>query len=179
MTTQEVYQVEGPLSTAWPAYRPGPWLSLIAAPVLLIAPFVSAIAAGDWLHAAYVVLIGGVFGVAVTLPFGARRSPTVLTELVFVVLLLLCTGYLVLWQEGKALLFPLLAVAASLAIRPGAPSIQPASSGESSGLSRSSASRSAATAIDETDARTSASAKRRLNPPASAADRGTPHRARR
>ena len=104
-------------ATAWLAYRPGPWLALVAAPVLLVAPLVTAIAAGDWARAGYVVLIGAVFGIAVLLPFGSRRRPTAVTEAVFVALLLLCTGYLVLWPTGQALLFPLLAVAASLAIR--------------------------------------------------------------
>ncbi|WP_139417930.1 sensor histidine kinase [Agromyces laixinhei] len=105
------------LRPAWIAYRPGPWLALIAAPVLLIAPLVAAVTTADWARAAYVLLLGGVFGVAVTLPFGARRRPTVVTELVFVALLLLCAGYILLWQTGQALLFPLLAVAAALAIR--------------------------------------------------------------
>lgn len=117
MTTHELHQTAGQPATAWPAYRPGPWLSLIAAPVLLIAPLVSAIADADWARAAYVVLIGAVFGIAVSLPFGARRHPSVTSEAAFVALLLLCTGYLVLWPEGQALLFPLLAVAAALAIR--------------------------------------------------------------
>ncbi|MRG60264.1 sensor histidine kinase [Agromyces sp. CFH 90414] len=106
-----------PPPMAWLAYRPGPWLSLIAAPVLLVAPLVAALAAADWARVAAVLLLGGVFGLTVTLPFGSRRRPTVATELLFVALLLLCSGYLVLWRTGQALLFPLLAVAASLAIR--------------------------------------------------------------
>ncbi|ANJ26083.1 sensor histidine kinase [Agromyces aureus] len=104
-------------ATTWLAYRPGPWLALVAAPVLLIAPLVAAIMAGDWARIAYVLLLGGVFGAAVSLPFGSRRRPTAVTEAVFVALLLLCSGYLVLWRTEQALLFPLLAVAASLAIR--------------------------------------------------------------
>ncbi|GAA1504175.1 two-component system sensor histidine kinase DesK [Agromyces terreus] len=118
MTTIDELHGSTPRPTAtWLAYRPGPWLSLIAAPVLLLAPLVSAISAGDWGRAAYVLLLGGVFAVAVTLPFGSRRRPTVVTELLFALLLLLCTGYLVLWHVDEALLFPLLAVAASLAVR--------------------------------------------------------------
>ena len=104
-------------TATWLAYRPGPWLALVAAPVLLVAPLVAAIAAGEWARGAYVVLLGAVFGVAVLLPFGSRRRPSAVSEVVFVALLLLCTGYLVLWPTGQALLFPLLAVAASIAIR--------------------------------------------------------------
>ncbi|GAA1752530.1 sensor histidine kinase [Agromyces humatus] len=104
-------------ATRWIVYRPGPWLPLIAAPVLLIAPLVAAIVAGDWLRAGYVLLIGAVFGISVSLPFGSRRRPTAVTEWVFFALLLICAGYLVAWRTGQALLFPLLAVAASLAIR--------------------------------------------------------------
>jgi len=104
-------------TATWLAYRPGPWLALVAAPVLLVAPLVAAIAAGEWARGAYVVLLGAVFGVAVSLPFGSRRRPSAVSEIVFVALLLLCTGYLVLWPTGQALLFPLLAVAASIAIR--------------------------------------------------------------
>ncbi|KQM82581.1 sensor histidine kinase [Agromyces sp. Leaf222] len=117
MTTIDDLQDSARRAPAWLAYRPGPWLSLIAAPVLLLPPFVAAVATGDWARVAYVLLLGGVFGIAVSLPFGSRRRPTAATEAVFAGLLLLCTGYLVLWRTEQALLFPLLAVAASLAIR--------------------------------------------------------------
>ncbi|UOQ91165.1 histidine kinase [Agromyces endophyticus] len=116
MTTIEEPQ-SPPRTAAWLAYRPAAWLALIAAPVLLVAPLVAAIVAGDPVRIAYVVLIGVAFGVAVSRPFGAGRRPSVMTEIVFVALLALCTGYFWLWQSGQALLFPLLAVAASLAIR--------------------------------------------------------------
>lgn len=106
-----------PRTAAWLAYRPAAWLALIAAPLLLVAPFVSAIVAGDAARVAYVVLIGVAFGLAVSRPFGAGRRPSAATELAFVALLLLCAGYFFLQQGGQALLFPLLAVAASLAVR--------------------------------------------------------------
>ncbi len=117
MTTHELHRTSSRPAVARPAYRPGPWLSLAAAPVLLIAPLVSASVDAAWLRVAYVVLIGAIFAVAVSVPFGAGRRPSALSEGVFVALLLLCTGYLVLWPGGQALLFPLLAVAAALAIR--------------------------------------------------------------
>lgn len=117
-TTDGLHRTPMRPAMTWLAYRPGPWLPLIAAPVLLIAPLVAAIAAGDWARGGYVLLLGAAFGVAVTLPFGSRRRPTAVTELMFLALLVLCAGYIVLWRTGQALLFPLLAVAASLAIRP-------------------------------------------------------------
>ncbi|WP_350346770.1 histidine kinase [Agromyces sp. G08B096] len=102
---------------AWVAYRPGPWLALIAAPVLLVAPLVAGLATGDWARCGFVLLLGAVFGAAVRLASGSPRRPTATTELLFLALLLCCTGYLVLWPDGEAVLFPLLAVAASVAIR--------------------------------------------------------------
>ncbi|WP_168209104.1 sensor histidine kinase [Agromyces intestinalis] len=120
-----VHHADPPPSLTWLAYRPGPWLALIAAPLLLIAPLVAAVVAADWARVAYVALLGAVFGAAVAWPFGPRGAsrgrsshrPGAATELAFVALLLLCVGYLVLWHTGQALLFPLLAVAASIAIR--------------------------------------------------------------
>jgi two-component system sensor histidine kinase DesK len=106
-----------PTPAVWLSYRPGPWLALIAAPVLLVAPLVDALASGDPAQAAAVLLLGVAFWFAVSPPVDSWRRPSAATEVAFLVLLLLCTGYLVFWQTAQALLFPLLAVAASLAIR--------------------------------------------------------------
>ncbi|UOE44137.1 sensor histidine kinase [Agromyces larvae] len=108
---------DAPPSLAWLAYRPGSWLALIAAPLLLVAPLLGAFVAAEWARAGYVVLVGAAFAAAVAWPFGARRRPGPATELAFVALLLLCAGYFAIWRTDQALLFPLLAVAASLAIR--------------------------------------------------------------
>ncbi|MDG4825778.1 sensor histidine kinase [Asanoa sp. WMMD1127] len=91
----------------WLARHPGPWFGLIWAPVLLIAPLVDAITGGQPGRAGYLVALAVAFTLAVL-----RRGTWA-----FVGFTALCTGYLVLWHTDRQFVFPLLSIAAALAVR--------------------------------------------------------------
>jgi two-component system, NarL family, sensor histidine kinase DesK len=109
--------VETEPTIAWISRRPGPWFALVWAPVLLVAPLVGAVAGGQALRAAYLVMLGTAYAVTVWLPFRvgvrARRN----SEAVLLLFALLCTGYIVAWSTDREFVFPLLAIAAAVAVR--------------------------------------------------------------
>ncbi|MEU8298852.1 sensor histidine kinase [Micromonospora sp. NPDC048909] len=102
---------------AWVARHPGPWFALIWAPVLLLAPVVDSLADRQVLRTAHLLLLGAVYALTVRLPFRAglrgRRTP----EVALLVLTVLCTAYLVVWRTDREFVFPLLAIAAAVAVR--------------------------------------------------------------
>ncbi|MCX7522721.1 sensor histidine kinase [Microbacterium sp. STN6] len=107
---------------AWFARRPGPWFALIWLPVLIVGPLVDAVAGGNALRVAALVVLGAVFACTVWLPYrrtGERAANRRFAELSFTLFLLLGAGYFVGWQTDRQFLFPLLAIAAAVAIRRG------------------------------------------------------------
>ncbi|WP_345763073.1 sensor histidine kinase [Diaminobutyricibacter sp. McL0608] len=102
----------------WIAGHAGPWLALIWAPVLLIAPLIDAIAGREPDRAGVLIGIGVVFAVTVWLPFRPPRSRRWWgSEMVYGALLALCTFYLVFFEADRESIFPILAIAAAVAIR--------------------------------------------------------------
>ena len=91
----------------WLARHPGPWFGLVWAPVLLVAPVVDAARAGQPGRVAYLLGLGAAFAATVT-----RRG-----EVAFALFAAACAGYLVLWRTDRVFVFPLLAIAAALAVR--------------------------------------------------------------
>jgi two-component system sensor histidine kinase DesK len=91
----------------WLARRSRPWFALVWAPVLLVAPLVDALTGAQPGRAGYLVALGVAFTLTVL-----RRG-----ELPFALFTALCTGYLVVWRTDREFIFPLLAIAAGLAVR--------------------------------------------------------------
>ena len=101
----------------WVARHPGPWFALVWAPVLLIAPVVDSITQRDLTRAGFLIVIAAGFASTVWLPFAIGRVRRWRTEIVYVGLLSLCTLYLVVFRSDRDFLFPLLSIAAAVAVR--------------------------------------------------------------
>jgi two-component system sensor histidine kinase DesK len=99
-------------AVAWVARHPGPWFALIWAPVLLAAPLVAAVAAGREWQVVHALTLGAIYVLTVSWPRGRR------TEAGLLLLILLVTAYLVLWRGDRQFVFPLLAIAMAVAVRP-------------------------------------------------------------
>jgi two-component system, NarL family, sensor histidine kinase DesK len=101
----------------WIARHPGPWFALVWAPVLLVAPIVDSVTDGQVLRTLHLVLLGAVYAATVWLPFwpGLHRRRT--AEAVFALLIVASTGYLFAWRTDREFVFPLLALAAAVAVR--------------------------------------------------------------
>jgi two-component system sensor histidine kinase DesK len=111
------WQSEPEPALEWIAKHPGPWFALAWAPVLLIAPLIDAIAGREPFRAVFLLVVGVVFAGTVCVPFRVRRSHRWWAEIAFAALLALCTLHLVLFNADRGFLFPLLAIAAALAVR--------------------------------------------------------------
>ncbi|SCG45521.1 two-component system, NarL family, sensor histidine kinase DesK [Micromonospora echinaurantiaca] len=114
---RDTYCTEPQPAVAWFARHPGPWFALVWAPLLLTAPLVAAVADGRLPRAGHVVVVGVGYAYAVWLPFRSR-TPRWRAEVVAAVLVLLVTAYLVLWRTDRQFVFPLLAIAVAVAVRP-------------------------------------------------------------
>lgn len=101
----------------WIARHPGPWFALIWAPVLLVAPIVDSVTDGQVLRTLHLVLLGVVYAATVWLPFQLGPHRRRAAEAVLVVLVVASTGYLVAWRTDREFVFPLLALAAAVAVR--------------------------------------------------------------
>ena len=102
---------------AWVARHPGSWFALVWAPVLLVAPLSAAVADGQLLRVAHVVLLGALYAVTIWLPFRFGPHRRRAAEVALVLLFAACTGYLVAWRTDREFIFPLLAIATAVAIR--------------------------------------------------------------
>ncbi|MFK3979024.1 sensor histidine kinase [Micromonospora sp. NPDC050397] len=105
-------------TTAWVARHPGPWFALVWMPVLLLAPVVAAVGAGQVLRTGSLVLLGAAYAATVRLPFQAGVRAHRNAEWLLLLLAVLGTGYLVAWRTDREFVFPLLAIAAAVAVRP-------------------------------------------------------------
>ncbi|MEO8907757.1 MAG: histidine kinase [Microbacteriaceae bacterium] len=101
----------------WVARHPGAWFAVIWVPVLLLAPLVDAAAAGDFLRIGALVILGCCVAASVWFPARGRSHSRLLGEFSWVVLALLCTGYVFAWQRDQEFLYPLLAISAAMAVR--------------------------------------------------------------
>lgn len=101
----------------WIVNHPGPWFALAWAPVLLIAPLIDAIAGREPIRVVFLVVVAAVFIGSICLPFRVRRVHRWWAETAFGALLALCTVHQVLFNADREFLFPLLAIAAALAVR--------------------------------------------------------------
>ena len=106
----------------WVARRPGSWLALMWAPVLLLGPIVDSLITDEILRTLSVILLSAVYAITVWLPFGivtVRARRRWVSEVVFLLFMAACTTYLVVWQVDREFIFALLAIAAAVAVRPG------------------------------------------------------------
>ncbi|MEV4629369.1 histidine kinase [Micromonospora sp. NPDC049523] len=109
--------VESEPALAWVTRHPGPWFALVWAPVLLVAPLIDALVDGQVWRASYLVVLGAAYAVTVRLPFRPGLRTRRRAEAALVLLTVLCTGYLVGWRTDREFIFPLLAIAAAVAVR--------------------------------------------------------------
>jgi two-component system, NarL family, sensor histidine kinase DesK len=97
--------------------RPGPWFALIWMPFLLIAPVVAAIATPDVARLVALVVLGAAFAVVVVMPFRSWGRPRWRSEVAFAVFTVLATAYIFAWRTDEEFLYPLIAIAAAVALR--------------------------------------------------------------
>jgi len=103
----------------WLARHPGPWFALVWVPILLVGPLIDACVAGQLLRVLSVILLGAVNVVAVCLPFMIGRDRPRGPELAFACVLAVSAAYLVIWRVDGPFVYPLLAIAAAVAVRQG------------------------------------------------------------
>ncbi|MBF9127954.1 sensor histidine kinase [Plantactinospora sp. S1510] len=101
----------------WVSRHPGAWFPLAWAPVLLVAPLISALAGGQAVRAAYLVLLGATFAGTVWLPYRTHPRVQRNSQALLLLFAALCTGYLVAWHTDRQFIFPLLAIATAVAVR--------------------------------------------------------------
>lgn len=99
----------------WLARHPGPWFALIWVPFLLIGPLVDASAAGQPLRVVCVLVLAAANIATVSIPFA--RNVGNWSELAAIGLAALSVAYLVAWRTDEEFVYPLLAIAAAVAVR--------------------------------------------------------------
>lgn len=99
----------------WLARHPGPWFALIWVPFLLIGPLVDAAIAGQPLRIASVLVLAAANVATVSLPFARNASRW--SELAAIGLAALSVAYLFAWRTDEEFVYPLLAIAAAVAVR--------------------------------------------------------------
>lgn len=102
---------------AWFARSPGPWFALIWVPVLLLAPVVAAASAADPLGVVWLLAIAAVHVAAVSLPY-RRGGERWHAEVAVVVLTVAAAGYVALHPAEQGFLYPLMAIAMAVGVRP-------------------------------------------------------------
>jgi two-component system sensor histidine kinase DesK len=110
--------VETEPATAWLTRWRGPWFALAWLPLLLAAPVAGALAERQFGRTAYLVLLGLTYAATVWLPYrtGGRHSRR--SELMLLLLGVVCVTYLVIWRTDRMFIYPLLAIATATAVRP-------------------------------------------------------------
>lgn len=97
--------------------RPGPWFALAWAPLLLLGPVVDAVATSDPPRLAVLAALGGWFGLTVWLPYAGAARPHRWSEPAFAALITLTAAYVSIWRTDQEFVYPLLAIAAAVAMR--------------------------------------------------------------
>lgn len=95
---------------------PGAWFPTFWLPILLAGPVTQAAIDADWIRGLALLVFGAAFATAVQLPFRDRRRW--LAELTFAGVVVLFVAYFAIWQRDSALLHPLMAIGAAVAVRP-------------------------------------------------------------
>jgi two-component system sensor histidine kinase DesK len=99
----------------WLARHPGPWFALIWVPFLLIGPLVDASIAGQPLRVVCVLVLAAANVATVSIPFVPHASRW--SELAAIGLAALSVAYLFAWRTDEEFVYPLLAIAAAVAVR--------------------------------------------------------------
>ncbi|MEV1132095.1 histidine kinase [Agromyces sp. NPDC049794] len=99
------------------ARRPSPWFALAWAPLLLLGPVIDAVATTDLPRVIALAVLGSWFAVTVWLPYLGAGRPRWRSELAFAGFLALAAAYVGIWHTDEEFVFPLIAIAAAVAIR--------------------------------------------------------------
>lgn len=102
---------------AWLVRRPSPWFALAWAPLLLVGPVIDAVATADPPRLIALAALGSWFAVTAWLPYARAGRPRWRSELAFAGFLALAAAYVGNWHADEEFVYPLIAIAAAVAIR--------------------------------------------------------------
>lgn len=115
MTNEPGSCAESEPALQWLARHRGPWFALIWVPFLLIGPLIDASIASQPLRVASVLVLAAANVATVSIPFARNRGRW--AEPAAIGLAVLSVAYLVAWRSDEEFVYPLLAIAAAVAVR--------------------------------------------------------------